>query len=54
MELSNALLEHYLELTAAREKIISSNMANIDTGLPHARHQLRERAEQRHERSLVS
>jgi flagellar basal-body rod protein FlgB len=25
------LLENYLKLTAAREKIISSNMANIDT-----------------------
>jgi flagellar basal-body rod protein FlgB len=31
MELSNAILENYLELTAAREKTISSNMANIDT-----------------------
>jgi flagellar basal-body rod protein FlgB len=30
-ELSNGLLENYLKLTAAREKIISSNMANIDT-----------------------
>jgi flagellar basal-body rod protein FlgB len=31
MELSNALLENYLRLTAAREEIISSNIANIDT-----------------------
>ena len=31
MKLSNGLLENYLKLTAAREKIISSNMANIDT-----------------------
>ena len=31
MKLSNGLLENYLKLAAAREKIISSNMANIDT-----------------------
>ncbi len=30
-ESSNALLETYLKLAATREKIISANMANIDT-----------------------